>query len=572
MSFFKNFKIKTKLFIAFAIVLVLIGAVGYIGITDLNNSNANTEDMYKNKLKSVELIDEINKNLSQIRAETTSLLYDKSVDKDTASATIDTYTETNNKRLEEYKKLPMTEEEKKLSTDLDVIFAEYRNERSIIIKLIKDDKYEEAYSRLTNLTEKRGAAEKALSNLAKVNIQAAETLHNENAARFIKARNIILSLTFAAIVIALLLAFILNVNIAKPISSAVKILNVIANKDFTHPVPNFFLRRKDEIGTLSNSIDKMQKDLSALIKEIIEDSQSVSASSEELFATVEEMTAKLKSINKATNEITGGVQELSAASQEITASVEEINSSVYEMSDKALEGNNNANRFKERALKVKENSNTAVSDTERVYEEKEKMILKSIEEGQVVQQIKVMADTISDIAQQTNLLALNAAIEAARAGEQGRGFAVVAEEVRQLAEQSSEAVANVQTIIDKVHMAFDNLSQDSKTILEFMAASVKPQFEEFVNNGNGFYEDAEFLNRMSEDLASTSEELAATINQVNGAVQNMSVTAQKSSESTTEILYSIEEANQGMEQIAQTAQNQADIAQALNEMVNEFKL
>ena len=61
-----------------------------------------------------------------------------------------------------------------------------------------------------------------------------------------------------------------------------------------------------------------------------------------------------------------------------------------------------------------------------------------------------MADTIGSIAEQTNLLALNAAIEAARAGEQGKGFAVVAEEVRKLAEQSSQAVLSIQDTIVKV--------------------------------------------------------------------------------------------------------------------------
>ena len=67
-----------------------------------------------------------------------------------------------------------------------------------------------------------------------------------------------------------------------------------------------------------------------------------------------------------------------------------------------------------------------------------------LKNGKVVDNIKIMADTIGSIAEQTNLLALNAAIEAARAGEQGKGFAVVAEEVRKLAEQSSQAVTGIQ--------------------------------------------------------------------------------------------------------------------------------
>ncbi|MEA4825234.1 MAG: methyl-accepting chemotaxis protein, partial [Clostridium sp.] len=309
-----------------------------------------------------------------------------------------------------------------------------------------------------------------------------------------------------------------------------------------------------------------------LIREIINKSQNLSASSEELFATVEEMSAKLESIDRSTKEIAGGSQEVSASAEEITASVEEVNSSINEMSQKALDGSNNANQFKERALNIKENGETQEKAILNLYQEREKMILGSIEDGKVVEEIKVMADTISSIAEQTNLLALNAAIEAARAGEQGKGFAVVAEEVRKLAEQSSQAVSNIQLTITQVQSAFKNLTENSSEILNFMTEEVTPQFTSFVNSGSKLYTDADYVSKMSEDLASISEELSATVNQVNVAVQNMSTSAQSSSEGTIDILNSLNETNQGMEQISITAQSQAQLAESLNELIQKFKI
>jgi methyl-accepting chemotaxis protein len=158
-------------------------------------------------------------------------------------------------------------------------------------------------------------------------------------------------------------------------------------------------------------------------------SQELSASSEELCATVEELSSKAIIIDDAINTIALGMQDASSTSEEISASVEEVDSSINVLSSRAMEGDGNAARSKERATAVKNNSQKAIDETRKIYAEKQKNMEKAIEDGKVVGSIKVLADTIGDIAQQTNLLALNAAIEAARAGEQGRGFAVVAEEV-----------------------------------------------------------------------------------------------------------------------------------------------
>lgn len=96
--------------------------------------------------------------------------------------------------------------------------------------------------------------------------------------------------------------------------------------------------------------------------------------------------------------------------------------------------------IQKRAVEVKDKGVSSARIAKELYKEKQGSIVKAIEDGKVVEDIRVMAESISNIASQTNLLALNAAIEAARAGEQGRGFAVVAEEVRKLAEQLNSMV------------------------------------------------------------------------------------------------------------------------------------
>jgi methyl-accepting chemotaxis protein len=520
---------------------------------------------------SIKDLGEIKGNINDMRATYNRLVFERDKTKlDGYLKVINDLDIKNAQIMDEYQNLITEPEEKQTYNDLKNDLAKYIEVRNKAIEFAKAGDYDKAVE-ISNgdLTTIKTSLLENIQKSIDANTKAAEQANLNNKAQFNSVRSLTMIYTAAAFFIILFMAYILSKNILAPLRKIKEFAERLSTYDFSTPIA---ITRKDEFGQTGTALNTAQENVSSLVKAIMEDSQDLSAASEELSATVEEISSKAITIDKAVDTIALSMQESSATTEEISASIEEVDSSVNILSSKAMEGSNNASQSKERSIEIKSNSQKAINETRAIYVEKQEKMQKAIEDGKVVDSIKVMAETIGSIAEQTNLLALNAAIEAARAGEQGKGFAVVAEEVRKLAEQSSDAVVNIQGTIAKVQLAFNSSINTGSDILEFINKNVDEQFNDYSEVGNKYYNDSNFVSNMSEEIAAMSEEITATVGQVSEAIQNMALTSQKSSEEAEMIKDGMYETTKAIEQVSLTAQNQAELAQKLNEMVQKFKI
>lgn len=375
-------------------------------------------------------------------------------------------------------------------------------------------------------------------------------------------------LGFACLVFGMIIAVIVARNFIKPIKSLESTMNIVKEGDLTVRAN---LHSKDEIGRMADIFNVMIDHFADMLSKSKNVTHQVAISAEDLASTSEEVSASSEEVAKTIDEIAQGAGDQALETEKgailisnLADKIVQLTNSSDTMSD-AAENVANANTkglevISELKLKTNEN-NTSTLRIEHAIKELEE---KSGKIGGILV-------TITSIADQTNLLALNASIEAARAGEHGRGFAVVAEEIRKLAEGSSEAAENIQTIVKQIQ-------DESKNTVTIMG-EVKVRTEEQNVAVSSVDEVFENINHSTTEITEMIKKVAGFVVEMNtdkesivASIEEIAAVSEESAAASEEVTASILQQTNAIDEVAQSAEKLNMMADELQTEISRFKI
>ena len=415
-----DLKIATRLWLLVATLLAMLAAAVATGFLGLKDLSAATSDIADNWLPSVDRVNRMNTNTSDVRI----LQWQHVINTDEKKMvqieqSIDAMLKEFEGNRAAYEALISSAEERRLYEQFMGEWKAYLADHAALLDESRRNLTEQARSRLEGKSQQLYDSFSAtLLKLVELNSAGGDAARDKAAATHRNAITMLAGLALASVLLSIIAAAWLIRSITRPLGSAVQSVEQIERGDLASRIDS---GGRDEIGALLAALARMQASLARTVQAVRTGAEGVATASVQ--------------VAQGNNDLSQRTEQTASALQQTAATMDELGSTVRNNADSARQAN-----------ELAQGASTVAT-----------------EGGKLVQQVVGTMQSISDssrrigdiigvidgIAFQTNILALNAAVEAARAGEQGRGFAVVAAEVRSLAQRSAEAAKEIKQLISQ---------------------------------------------------------------------------------------------------------------------------
>lgn len=496
----KNISVKGKLLVGFGFVLVLLLVISVVGYQALNKLT--------DRFALVNNVQKINLFVAEARQQEKNLLLRG--DLQYGQEAVEVLTRAQVLATDTQQQLA-TEETK---ANMQLLIERLEDYKTLLEQLVESSASNTSISNENNAEATLLKAARAADDAGTqaVTLQVARLQEESD-----DVEMQILIATAFAVVFALLLVAIITRLIIAPLERIMSVVSDIANGDLTKDLPT---DRKDEIGVLMQSIQKMIVNLRHLIDNLTSGIEQLAVASEEMSTISQTNSVGVTQQKEETEQVATAMHEMTATVQDVARSAEDASAAATDSAEQAIRGQQIVQNTSKQISGLVDNISASAENISELQRQSDTI-------GSVL-------DVIKTVAEQTNLLALNAAIEAARAGDAGRGFSVVADEVRGLATRTQESAGQIEGLIKDLQVkaqgavgAMNRSVASANSTLEMAeeARKVITTINQAVDN----------IQLMNQQIAAAALQQSVVAEQINRSIVNIRDVSEQSASASEEV-------------------------------------
>lgn len=572
----RKFKIGIRQIVMIPVLILGIFSIvsNIIGLSNVRSVNKEADQIANNYLESISAMSKMQEDVQDIHQKALShIIATKFETMVNIVEEIDEAESTLEKELTDYQQYVTADTAKQYNAIIENYLL-YKNTLKNLIAYSANSQTTLAYQCANNEFAEYG-------NAIRTNIDAL----NEEAHNLANDAKSILSTTYReafvtnifiiliSMVLIVIVVVVVIIGVIKPIHKTQKELSAILsdinnrNGDLTKRLT---VAKIAELELLTSGVNDFIEKLQSIFHTIVDNSEKIDVVVKDVKQSVVTSGDSVSDLSALTEELSATMMDVSNNVERINENTDTVNNEVHAIAERSDELKEYSVGMKQQADQVEKSARANLSNTEQKVNEILSVLEQAIEESKSVEQVNSLTDGILDIASQTNLLALNASIEAARAGDAGKGFAVVAEEIRQLAESSTENANRIQHINSSVIHAVHNLADNANNLVVYMTESILPEFEEFVKTGVKYEENASYIENVMNEFAGKTANLRESISDIAGSLNTISHALNDGVEGVNGVANSTQVLVVDMENILNRMNENQEISEDLNKETSVF--